>query len=180
MKTVIGLFSRRSDIELASQVLNDAGLNKKEIQVLTSEAAIKDLLGGQQNQVLALYLGWGLFIGLLLFALYNILFLVCNCALSIFNFWIELDIFFISVGITVLAAGAIAYFLQIERLNSSLRPYIFNVKAGGYVAAVETLPQHQQEVIEILHQYNGAAIKVLENRFSYYRHHKSPPAGYRL
>jgi hypothetical protein len=181
MKMVVGLFSKRNDIEQASRALDAADLaNKDKIQIMTSEKAIRDLMGGHQSQVLSIYLGWGLFIGLILFGIYNILVLTCDCALSIFDFWIELDVLFLSVGGTVLGAGVIAYFLQTERLNSSLRPYIYNVQAGSIVAAVETQPEHQQAVIDILHQYNGAAIEVLETRFNYYRHHKSSSAGYRL
>jgi hypothetical protein len=181
MKTVIGLFSKREDIERASQQLSDAGLeNEGKIQTLTSETAIRELLGGHQSQVLANYTGWGLFSGLLLFGLYNVLVLVCNCALSILNFWVELDVLFLSVGGTILLAGVIAYFLQVERLNSSFRPYVFNVKAGGFVAAIDTQPEQQQAVIDILHRHNGAAIRVLETRFSHYWRHKTPPIVNRL
>lgn len=181
MKTVIGLFLRNEDIEQASQELHRIGLvGPQELRVLTSEAAVKELLGGHQSHVLAIYLGWGLFAGLLLFGLYNFIGLVCNCGLMIFDFWIELDALFMFVGIAILITGAIAYFLQVERLNGSFRPYTYNVNHGSLLVAVEAPPELQQAVIEILYRHHGSAIKTLETRFSNYWRKRTRPMRYQL
>lgn len=181
MKTVVGLFSKSEDVDRASYNLCSTGLvNREQIQVLTTGASVNELLGGHQSHMLLTHVGWGLFASLVLFGLYNLIGLACNCSLMIFNLWIELDVLFLLIGAGVLIASAVTYFLQVNRLNDSFRPYTYNVEHGSLMVAVETPPELQQTVIDILYHSNGSVIKTLETRFSNYWRKKSQPMEYQL
>jgi hypothetical protein len=179
MKTIVGLFSNRENIEQASHDLISTGLvDRPQIQVLTSADSVKQLLAGHQSHLLLTRVGLSLFASLLLFGLYNLIGLACHCSLIIFDMWIELDVLFLIVGGGVLITSVITYFFQVNRLNGSFRPYTYNTEHGSLVMAVEAPPEQQQAVVAVLYQHHGSAIKTLETRFSAYWRKKSQPMEY--
>ncbi|MCP4363303.1 MAG: hypothetical protein GY796_35335 [Chloroflexi bacterium] len=167
MKTVIGLFSKNGDVQRAIQRLQEANLPIDSISMLTSETAVRDVLSGHQKQELTKYAVWGLGLSILFFALYSLAGLVCDCGLMVYNIWIELETLILFIAIGAALGLLIAYYMHVERLNDSIRPYTWNVYQGSAVVVVHTNNEQVATVVDILHHQNGAAIKTLETRLQH-------------
>ena len=172
MKTVIGLFSSQESLFRALRALDQAQLPFEQVSIAGSESKVKEMLGGYQKQVLSNYARWGLVLGLVCFGLYNLVGLFCDCGLSIFNVWIELETLILLLTAGAFIGLAIADYFRVERPAGSIRLYTRNVQRGGVVVAVETAPEHVDAITEILHQNGGSAIKCLETRLDHYRNQK--------
>jgi len=156
----------------AIQVLDQSQVPVEQVSIFGSESKVKTMLSGHQKQVLSNYARWGLVLGLIFFGLYNLVGLFCNCGLSIFDTWIELETLILLSTAGAFAGLATAYYIRVERLNGGTRFYTGNVQRGGVVVTVDTAPEHVDAIIKILHQNGGSAIKCLETRLNHYLNHK--------
>ncbi len=172
MKTVIGFFPNQETLFGALQIIDQAQIPVEEVSILSSESKVKSRLEGHQKQVLSNYARWGLVVGLLFFGLYNLVGLYCDCGLSIFDVWIELETLIILCAFGAFLGLAVAYYIRVKRLDGSTRLYIANVQRGGVVVAIDATSDNVNTIIELLHQNGGSAIKCLETRLSQYLNQK--------
>ncbi|GAB4438473.1 MAG: hypothetical protein Kow0031_20360 [Anaerolineae bacterium] len=170
MKTVIGLYSSYEDAAEALQALAVSNVAIQQASLVNSEGNVLEILHGHQRRVLGKFAGYGLLLGVLLFVLYNLAGLFCECGLMVFDFWVELDTLLLFVAFSAVVGLGIAYFVRVERLNGSLRPYLYNVRHGSVIAVVHTTGSHEAQVIDILYRHHGTAIRTLENRLHSLRH----------
>jgi hypothetical protein len=64
MKTIIGLFWNREDVQSSIRQLKVADVDEDRISVLTRTKAVRKFLDGDQSHVVAKHVGWGVLFGL--------------------------------------------------------------------------------------------------------------------
>ncbi len=173
MATVIGLFSKDEHVQRSIDKLQEAGITRDKIKVLAFEDAVVDLLNGRQSAVITKYVGLGVLVGMTIFGLYELIGRICDCGIPIYGIRIELDTLALFIAVGAILSMLVGYFVGIERLKGSIRPYIWNVHQGSKVVAVQANDEQENTVINILHNENGAAIKTLETRASHFWHKAS-------
>ena len=114
MKTIIGLYSSQEAMYRALQALDQSQVPVEQVSIARSESKVNAVLGGYQKQVLSNYARWGLVLGLIFFGLYNLVGLFCDCGLSIFNVWIEMETLILLSTAGAFIGLAIAYYIRVE------------------------------------------------------------------
>ena len=173
MKTIIGLFSKDDYVGASISKLENVGIKREQIKVLAYENTVADLLEGHQSQTFARFAGWGMAISAIVFVLFELIGRICDCGITIYGFYVELDRLLLFVITGVVLGLIIAYLIGVEHLRGSPRPYTFNVQNGSKVLVVQVNDEREIEIIELLHSENGAAIRTLESRLHSLLHHNS-------
>ena len=173
MKTIIGLFSKDDYVEASISKLEDVGIKREQINVLAYENIVADLLTGHQSRTFVRYAVWGLTISAVVFILFELIGRICDCGITIYGFYVELDRLLLFAIAGVVLGLIVAYLIGVERLQGSPRPYTFNVQNGSKVIVVHVNDERETEIIKILHAENGAAIRTLESRLHSLLHHNS-------
>ena len=173
MKTIIGLFSKDDYVEASISKLEDAGIKREQINVLAYENIVADLLEGHQTQTFIRYAAWGIAISAIGFIFFELIGSLCDCGITIYGFYVELDRLLLFVMAGVGLGLLVAYLIGVEHLRGSPRPYTFNVQNGSKVIVVQVSDEREAEIIETLHAENGAAIRTLESRLHSLLHHNS-------
>jgi hypothetical protein len=141
--------------------------------VLAYENIVADLLKGHESHTFIRYAAWGIAIGAVVFILFELIGRLCDCGITIYGFYVELDRLLLFVIAGVVLGLIVAYLIGVERLQGSPRPYTYNVQNGSKVIVVQASDEKETEIIEILHSENGAAIRTLESRLHSLLHHNS-------
>lgn len=173
MKTIIGLFSKDDYVKASISKLEKVGIGREQIRVLAFENTVAELLEGHQSRTFIRYASWGVAASAIVFILFEVIGRICDCGITIYGFYVELDRLLLFVIAGVVLGIIFAYFVGIERLQGSSRPYTYNVQNGSKVIVVQASEEKETEIIEILHSENGAAIRTLESRLHSLLHQNS-------
>ena len=163
METIIGLIPNDDDVESARQELKNAGFPKNKINILFQPADVWQRLEGRQKiRIVFKDAVIGMFIGLIVGAIYgvpagvyNCRFMNCPMGTSVI-LWMAISLFWVITGAFL---GAI---VGLDRFEADFYSYVEGVQRGEALFVVEASEKQAPLVQHILEQEHGILVHDLQ------------------
>jgi hypothetical protein len=159
MDTIISLIPDDEHVTAARQELEEAGIAKNKIDILSQPSDVWRRLGGRLKiRVVFKDAAMGALIGLFIGALYgipagvfNCRFMNCSLETSVI-LWVLASLFWVAVG------GFIGAIVGLDRFEEEFYSYVEGVQRGEALFVVESSDDQAPEAMGILQQENGILI----------------------
>jgi len=161
MKTVIGLFWRDENVKDSIRELKEIGLGEDRIHVMTRDYAVRELLGCDQDHVIAKCAFWGALLGIAVFGPLGLGAGLCEC--GIFDFGSALGVGILAAFVTIGAAfGAfMGHFVGMDKAERGYHLYCQGVCRGGKVVVVQTSDELVAKAVSTLRHEDALGVTTL-------------------
>lgn len=161
MRTVIGLFPSKQEVNNEIKRLEDAGYDSDNIRVLTNNWSIKKILGCEPNRVVAKYASWGALIGIAVYGVFISVAVWCDCLLYPINQTIAFEIILTGILAGALIGGLIGVFIGLAEYEKDIHLYIQGINFGDKVFVLHIEGGEGDKAIRILRQIGCIGVRML-------------------
>jgi hypothetical protein len=164
MKTVIGFIWGDENVQNSVHELEELGLAENSIRVLTSDHAVRQLLGDCRGHIVANYAFWGALLGIAIFAPFGLAASICECTLLYYSpgFGVGILVAFVAIG---MGFGAfMGHFVGVDKSETGHHLYCQGVCRGGKVVVVQASDELAAEAASTLQHEDAFGVTTLQNR----------------
>ena len=164
MKTVIGLIWGDENLQNSVHELEELGLAEKSINVLTSDDAVRELLGDCRGHPVANCAFWGALLGIAVFAPLGLAASICECTLLYYNPGVGVGILIAFVAIGMGFGAFMGHFVGVDKAETNHHLYCQGVCRGGKVVVVQASDELAAEAVSALRHEDAFGVMTLQNQ----------------
>jgi sodium--glutamate symport carrier gltS len=161
MRTVIGLFPSRQDVNQEIEQLEEAGFSRENIHVLANSRAIKDLIGCDPSCIVAKYVSWGALLGICVYGVFFIAAAWCDCNIYPISQTIAVEIALAGALFGTIIGGILGLFVGLAEYEGETHLYIQGINLGEKVIALDANQSEQEKAIKSLNQIGCLGVRMI-------------------
>jgi hypothetical protein len=161
MRTVIGLYPSRQDLNEQVQKIEDAGFRKDALEVISEEKSVKCLLGCEPNRIIAKYASLGALIGTGIYGVFFIVAAWCDCNLYPISQLVATEIVLAGVLAGAIFGGIIGVFIGLAEYEKDTHLYTQGMNFGKKLFVLQADDDDAERAMDTLNQIGCLGIRML-------------------
>lgn len=163
MQSMIGLLSGDSAVRPAVERLQNSGIARERIRLLSDPTSINKLLRCDPSCVIKNYAVWGAAIGMGTYAIFGLAAALCQCNLMHYGQEYGIGTILGALLAGTFIGGFIGLLVGVAESEKDSHLYVQGVRLGGQVIAIQVADEEVERVRQILTMVNAHGLKILQS-----------------
>lgn len=160
MKTIIGLFSNKEDVQSSIRQLKETGVDEERISVFTRNQVIRKFLDSGESHVVLKYIGWGVLFGIAIYGSFGLTASLCGCTLFGYSLASGIGTLLSYIAIGTVFGAIMGSFVGVGELEKDTHLYTQGVSLGGALIVVQVSDDLASGVMNTLRQARAVGAKI--------------------